>query len=375
MLFAYLREHKKNHIVMAFLFGLIFSAQMLLIARVFAISGFGNASLADCSYTFEVYSFDLDRIKELKNSEFGCRDMCIGVRDSSGGTFKTSISYIDGIDEERVDKHYSDILDGVFNSGRYLTVPDINLLCHNPGQYEYFYGDDESDQEIAVEEITEEHEYNGVFYDEIIECCFYDTYETDGYVNSFDYYDNYTLCCSLDRISEMYPDAESYILSFAFDHRLDKNEISDLKQKVNEIFGMFTYYDTPLVNMETKEYFREYAPLSILIILIAVLGISRIIDSLLLDRSVEFKIMKICGGKTGDIIKSWIFHVFFVLSVSVIFGSVIYLVLIRLWKIFGAYKGSFVVLVSLNAFFFILLSLLLSLIILFRNRKEIDYEN
>ncbi len=381
MLFEFVREHRKMHIALVVLYAAIFFVQLLLLSRIYELANFGDKSLKNCTYTFEINALTADKLKSF-NKPDDCVDYCVGFRDYKPGYVNTYISYINDMDERRIiydkDRNY---LVGVFETGQFL-------VCGNPDalydEYSYgetiFYNDYKGTIAEKEEKLKKELEENpideqemkltihDVRYEEVFSMFLDATYTTDSYQEKYPYINNIAYC-SVDNFFRMFTSEESYILSFSFNHVLSKEEVNVLKSSVNRHFGAFTYFGPADVSNATREYLKEKAPISLLLVTVALFCVARLLEALFLNRKHEFDIMCLCGGKKYQIFGMWILHMLLILLTSVVLGTALFAIVRSFKTLLVNFSGSMLFLISSNSAYFILIGLLISVFTYFFRRK------
>lgn len=337
LLIKYIREHLSFHFLVVFIYGIFFFLLLILTSELLYQNGFSAYSVEDTSYIFEVDCNNATQLNDLDCPVESIDDVSLYV---DKGEF-TLVSFFTEISSRRL-------------SGNQRLYLDTNEILSSSKTAIMF----KLSEDNRIEIDNREYIYRGI---------------TNVVFNS-DLSKGIKLLCTSETLFNSIDENSSVKIVFLFEHPISDREIKELQDYVYDSFGTYTY--TKPVS-EVEKFASVYSSNLFYIVSLCILCLGcfiRVIVAVIEEREKEYVIMRLCGASKNKILLFTVNHLLFILNVSVIIGSLIFLLTRELFQgVFLNGKNSLLFFLF-SYVIFIILGFALSMIVLLIRRAQYGYK-
>ena len=302
LLLKYIRDHVPFCLTVVGIYGIVFLTFLTAMSEIFFSHGYNESDLQDSTYRFQVYEADFESVRELPMIVDNYEDICVYSMNEDS----TLIAYITDVSEMR--------------SNSAVCLPN---------------GTDEvkTDSGILTQSLLDEDHNIMINGNE---------YRVTGTIDLDNGFDNMTgtvVYCSTDLFEQLIDNDDPMIISVLFDNRLKKDELEELKEQMYSVFGANTYIPPTADNKALSIITGDDMRVLLLLGLIGGVCFAKLLVAIIQNREPEFNVLRICGASENKIDQMIFDHILFVLILSEIIGTALFVVIKNTIPGLVAYKG------------------------------------
>ena len=307
LLLSYIKKHILLHIASFAMYSILLFILLLVIGEIIYDNGYDRLSVEDTTYTFRIYTDDRSKVDSIVQSIDDYSDILVASEEND----YVLVSFLTPISENR-------------NIGMPITVVNKNEIAYLSTVFFYDNFIDINSPDVNSV-VVGDKEFEVIGQQNIQLCLPVETVEV--------------LCLNMDDFWDV-ARSDSILLSIYKDERMSDGELDALNKSFVDNGITAVKYLPDRISSASKVMNSDEVRLIYIMAILSCLCFARLTLMLVVNRREEYRIMRYCGASKMIIARYILDHVMFVLTVSVLCGSVLYWVFAAFSKDLFSYGGS-----------------------------------
>ncbi len=312
MVLSYIKYHIRSLVMICFIYGVLFSFQLILVGEAIYENGFDHSRIEDTTYTYVLSNIEYNKIDMIiADNTLNYSDICVV---SHNGLYDI-VSYPNGLDERRLGyrKNVTSKEDGIIDLNEGISSESLFRAENVDGQLVHLIPRDDGMEcniyEVGRKIIIGDKEYNKGQYITIK-----NTYTEELPPSQ--------LYCTYRTFKDIAPKGTAMI-SLAFQKPLNKVELDRVNEKINRACEAEYKARKAVIDNDSRKLVNDIGFVAIMII-IAALCFSSLMISTLSERDEEYHILHLCGATGSKVETERLKHVMVIMLFSICFGLIVF---------------------------------------------------